>query len=388
MPHKRAKRSVREQDKKSKGFNLPPKATELDYSAASSSAPVDDAGKRDNKKRRRADEAQASSRKRQSSSHSTAYRDDDTPRNGSRILNALSVQSAYRAKKRGDVDPSARDESKQASKKRRVESPQSSQSKQEKKGALPTILPHETLGDFNRRLEAHLRPAVQGAMKDAAAAVAAQKAEERRIKKENREKAKKEKKEAEKRKAGLDDKEDASGDEESDGDQEDVGSPAAGEDDDVSEDELPKPSVASTHKSKASDKAKPDRKQPVAASNQTHSDRPRATEFAVASQIRSVNDIAQAPPALPRLRRAPIATAAASGVASSASAAAQGSAAAPGASPFSTVGRVPLNAGMARLLAIEREKAIARYREIKEEQRVKREEEQSKAKKGPSKGRQ
>lgn len=91
--------------------------------------------------------------------------------------------------------------------------------------------------------------------------------------------------------------------------------------------------------------------------------------FAPKPAPRRLNDIAQAPPQLPRLGRAEK----------------NGAGGQKGASVFTTLGRDPLNAGQKRLLEEERERVVKRYREMKEEREKTNREEREKAKVGKKK---
>lgn len=178
------------------------------------------------------------------------------------------------------------------------------QNGQGKKAALPKIMPTETLAEFNRRLEAHMRPAVSAAIKDAAAIKAGQERAAWQEKKERKLAAKE-------AKAAKDAKE-------------------AGE------------SAVKAGKKRARDvEEEKDEEKPPAPEKPIK-------EFAAAPGPRRLNDVAMAPPVLPGLRRSTATTSR------------------PGEGVFKPTGRTPLSAGQRRLLEEERERVIARYREMKE----------------------
>ncbi|WOO78867.1 uncharacterized protein LOC62_02G002404 [Vanrija pseudolonga] len=234
MGHKRAKKSVRDADRAAKGFNHAPSASTR----------------------------------------------DDTPKGAMRIFNAAKVQAAFRA--RGGTN--SEDTGERGPKRKRDaggnDEPAAPKPKA-KKADLPKIGEHESLGEYNRRVEATLRGGVSSAIK-AAASAKGQAVRDFKA-------AKKARKEAAQGKTAHEDEE---------------------------------------------QELKPNRP---------------AKEFEEAPQRKRLNDVAQAPPALPRMRAAVKAGAGAGG---SAWAAAGGS-------------RTPLNAGQKRLMEVERERVIAQYREIK-----------------------
>ncbi|ORX36477.1 hypothetical protein BD324DRAFT_628997 [Kockovaella imperatae] len=142
MPHKRAKRSVREAEVAKKGFNLAPK----------SSSAVDDA-----------------------------------PKSASRILNSWAVQSSFRASgrktsedtgerkgKKRKVTDGKTDEARTTKSQKPIKASKSNQNPGDDSNkvnmagpSVPRIMPHETLGDYNRRVESLLRPGVSKAIKAA-----------------------------------------------------------------------------------------------------------------------------------------------------------------------------------------------------------------------------
>lgn len=100
------------------------------------------------------------------------------PRGAIRILNAGKVQAAFRAQGRttsedtGEAKPKPKPMPTAPKKKRtRGESEDTpGQKKAKTKDGLPKIAPNESLGEYNRRIEALLRPGVSGAIKKAEAA--------------------------------------------------------------------------------------------------------------------------------------------------------------------------------------------------------------------------
>jgi hypothetical protein len=241
--------------------------------------------------------------------------ENDTPKGATRILNSLQTQQAFHQRKKAESDGSK---------------PNSTVAKGKGKASIPKILPGESLGEYNRRLEDHLRPEVAGAIKAAAAKKAADEKEIWMQKKANREAAK----EAKARK--------------------ERGEPAA-------------PVVSSSTTSQIADKAKGKRKS-ILDDSDSDSDGPqsgkkqRKTEFDTLPARKSLNDIVQAPPSLPGLKRLKNAKVG---------------------SAFSANGRTPLNAGQKRLMEEERERVIARYRELKETKIREREVETGKSLKTP-----
>jgi hypothetical protein len=175
---------------------------------------------------------------------------------------------------------------------------------------LPSILPNETLGAYNRRIEALLRPGVSKAIKDANSVRTAQEREEREAKQRRIRKAQ--------------GKEVNSPDEEGgDGEGRAGGRKGTGKDDGANEWKFEDRPIVIL----------PEKVAP-----------------------RRLNDIVQAPPSLPKLKAAPSKVGAWNvGV---------GAGGGSGGSGLG-VGRTPLNAGQARLLQIERERVIKQYRDMK-----------------------
>ncbi|WVO14762.1 hypothetical protein L204_102400 [Cryptococcus depauperatus] len=136
MPHKRAKRAVREAESARKGLNLPPSLS--------------------------------------------AY--DDAPRSATRILNSWKVQQRFRE--------SGRKTSEDTGEPRHSLSVDKDKRK-ERAGmqSISKIMPQETLAEYNRRVEISLRPSVSNAIKSAEAVLAAEKAEQSQRKKENKRRA-------------------------------------------------------------------------------------------------------------------------------------------------------------------------------------------------------
>ncbi|KAI9632234.1 uncharacterized protein MKK02DRAFT_40538 [Dioszegia hungarica] len=296
MPHKRAKHSVRVEEHKKKGFNHDP---------------------------------------------SPSSTRDDTPRSASRILNALTSREKFRERggrsgeDTGEFRPKKKKQSAAGTTepvsafakepvlvKGKEKEKATEKGKDKKAEAIPSILPHEKLGDYNRRIEAILRPGVNKAIKTAKSARA------------DAVKAAKEKK----------------------------GAPAG-------------TGTAAAEEDAAGDGKK--RKRSTEEGDYLEPENRPVKVFAPKPAPRRLNDIAQAPPQLPQLRRAT-------------KVGAEGQ---KGASVFTTLGRDPLNAGQKRLLEEERERVVKRYREMKEEreavareERKEREKEKTKGKGGKKKG--
>lgn len=242
---------------------------------------------------------------------------DDTPKGAARILNSLKVRQEYREKKKSHAAPAAGG----STKGKRPQDPSA-------KHGLPKIIPGESLGDFNRRLEEHMRPAVTQAMRDANAKRAE---EERKLAMEK--KARREaQKEAKRRKdAGLPRDEEGQGGEE---DEVVVAAAAAGD--------------------RAERTGKRGRGEDAASEDESQTRKRGKTEFEKAPVRHSILDVMTAPPVLPKLKKQ--------------------KKAAPS-SIFAPIGRHPFNAGQQRILEEERERVVARYRELKEKQRFDKEKE-------------
>jgi len=232
---------------------------------------------------------------------------DDTPKGASRVLNSLQTRQAYQEKKKsGTLGSSSTTRPGRAG----------STGKNPKAApGLPKILPGERLGEYNRRLEDHLRPEVTGAIKAAAAVKAAQEKEVWMEKKRRREEAKEDKKRKER-----------------------------GEEKEV----VPTAAAKGKRKATIMDDTDDENEEDAQTNRTTAPKRPKKTEFETLPIRRGITDVVQAPPArLPSLKRLPKQTGGA----------------------FSATGRTPLNAGQKRLMEEERERVIKRYREEKLQQR-------------------
>lgn len=192
--------------------------------------------------------------------------EDDLPRGAMRILNAGAVQAAFRKSGRTTSEDTGEKRSRQ----------EEDKPKKKAKSELPKIAPNESLGAYNRRVEALLRGGVSSAIKKAETTRALQV------------------KDAKEAKAARVAK-------------------AQGKEEVVKDDE-DKPVVPN---------------------------RP-AREFKELPTRRRLNDVAQAPPALPRLKVAE-----------------------KGKDKSKREGRTPVNAGQARIMEAERERVVALYREMK-----------------------
>lgn len=231
-------------------------------------------------------------------------------------MNSLKVRQQYHEKKKIAAEAPA--ETKKGKGKQ----------KDTDKNGLPKIIPGESLGDFNRRLEEHMRPAVTQAMKDANA----KKAEEARklaLEKKERREAQKE---AKRRKdAGL-------------------SAVKRGESDDEEE-----PAA-----DKKGSSGKRTRNEDLDSDDESKDRKRGKTEFEKPAVRHSILDVMTAPPVLPKLKKSTKATPS---------------------SIFAPINRNPFNAGQQRILEEERERVIARYRDLKEQQREAREAETPKTKK-------
>ncbi|KAJ7572074.1 hypothetical protein C8J56DRAFT_994139 [Mycena floridula] len=128
MPHKRAKRSIREQQQKERGFDLPPKKTTNPKSALDSEA---------------------------------------IPKAVSRVLNATKIRGEWNEKKRkndGEDDGRAGKRLKTDNKKQKA-----AQKSDTTKPSRITIQPGESLQHFNKRVEDDMRPLVRNATKSSLA---------------------------------------------------------------------------------------------------------------------------------------------------------------------------------------------------------------------------
>lgn len=240
---------------------------------------------------------------------------DDAPRGAMRILNSMSTQAAFRAnggrssedtgerRKRKD-GPGAGGSSAAATSssngkgkgKDKAQGKDNNKDKPTQKPKVPGIMPHESLGDYNRRVESALRAGVSQAIKSANKAKGEQAKEVKRAKEE--------------RKAAA----------------------QAG----VTETETE--SRGTKRKHDASD---------------------AAIEFKTKEGPRRLNDIAQAPPSLPKLKVA-------RDEGSTSVWTAKGK------------GKSGLSAGQERIMEVERERVIAQYRAMKAAREVEREKERAK----------
>ncbi|KAK8861238.1 hypothetical protein IAR55_002057 [Kwoniella newhampshirensis] len=304
MPHKRAKRSIRDVETAKKGVNLPPSASSY----------------------------------------------DDTPRSASRIFNAHAVQSAFRKAGRitsedtGETKPkpyssttnstshtatksTAKASTSTSTTSISTTNPSSSSSSSKGKSpSIPSIKPNESLGEYNRRVEDFLRPGVSKAIKDAASIKAAEEAKFRQEKKERKKRTRIERlvKLGKMPQSALDElkkEQDGKGKKRKRGD--------VGDDDDLDEDD------------ENSDK------------EHQHGENTNVREeksFKPLEGPRRLNDIVQAPPSLPHLRHVGQEKKVGKGVYG---AVGKGS------------GKDPLNAGQRRILEEERERVVKMYRDMK-----------------------
>ncbi|KAK7045776.1 hypothetical protein VNI00_007177 [Paramarasmius palmivorus] len=125
MPHKRAKRSVREKERLEKGHDLAPGKSSLTKEAI--------------------------------------------PKSAARVLNALKIREEFRAKKRQLEDSGDQGDRKR----QKVDS-----KRKQGKGKTPGILPGESLQHYNKRVEDSMRPVVREAMKTSLATIRSAKKQE------------------------------------------------------------------------------------------------------------------------------------------------------------------------------------------------------------------
>ncbi|WVW79883.1 hypothetical protein I302_101853 [Kwoniella bestiolae CBS 10118] len=284
MPHKRAKRSVREAETAKKGSNLPPSTKAL----------------------------------------TSAY--DDTPKSASRIISGWKFQSEFRSSGKTNSEdtgqPKSASSDPSASSSSNTKSNNVDKGKGKGKEEIPKILPNETLGEYNRRIETLLRGGVSKAIKDAASIKAAEAAQANRDKKVRKRKAKLEKliKDGKVPKEALEKylKE-------------------------VREKELTR------EKGKRKRDVEDDEEEGEGEGEEKEKKRP-IKEFREMERPRRLNDIVQAPPQLPHLRKS-------------------GQSKGTGKEVYSAIGRdsgkIPLNAGQKRILEEERERVVRMYREMK-----------------------
>ncbi|WVQ94702.1 hypothetical protein IAU59_001782 [Kwoniella sp. CBS 9459] len=311
MPHKRAKRSVREAETAKKGKNLAP------------------------------------------SDASTKSEYDDTPKSASRILNSWKVQSAFRSSGRINSEDVGGNRPKNASASTSF-SNNSKDNNAKGKTKIPSILPNESLGEYNRRVEQLLRPGVNKAIQEAASTKAAEDAAARKEKKDRKKRSRIEKlvKDGKMPKEALDKLIAEQQAEKSAGGAVDAKGKRkrGGEDDD-------------------GDDGDKDDQEPMDSDEAAMKQNRRpAKEFASMPAPRRLNDVVQAPPQLPHLRR--------SGTQPSSTKSKEAYAA------VGNSGRNPLNAGQRRILEEERERVVKLYREMKEKKEAEREKEKEKEKSG------
>lgn len=257
---------------------------------------------------------------------------DDTPKGALRILNAAKVQAAFRKqgrvtsedtgeytlkRKRGEEKKAAKDgEAKSEPAKIRTEADKDAAraakaagaedegKKKKGKPEIPKIGPNETLGEYNRRVEALMRGSVNKAIKSAEA-LKGQQIQALKAEKAARRAA---------AQAGL---------------------------------PPPKPGSSFTATPLPASKKQP-----------SPSPEPEERTFAEAPQRRRLNDVALAPPQLPKMRQAKK-------------------------TPSEIGSKIPLNAGQKRIMEEERERVIKMYRDMKakKEQEKKAEKEEKEAEK-------
>nr|XP_019012318.1 uncharacterized protein I206_03165 [Kwoniella pini CBS 10737]OCF51099.1 hypothetical protein I206_03165 [Kwoniella pini CBS 10737] len=290
-----SKRSVREAETAKKGSNLPPsvKATNSAY--------------------------------------------DDTPKGASRIISGWKFQSTFRESGRtnsediGDTNKKSNLKNNESNLKLKN---QLNTNKGKEKEKLPKILPNETLGDFNRRIEEILRPSVNKAIKEAASLKALEESNLIKEKKFRKKQIKLEKL--------------------------------------IKEGKLPKESLEKfllEKKEKEKEKEKSNKRKRLNNDNTNEEEeeedkfknRKPIKEFKELEKPRRLNDIVQEPPQLPHLRKS--STKIKSNTSSK--------------ERYEAVGKnsdkIPLNAGQKRILDEERERVVKMYRELKakkEEERV------------------
>ncbi|WWC99038.1 hypothetical protein V866_005932 [Kwoniella sp. B9012] len=282
MPHKRAKRSVREAETAKKGTNLAPSSKSLN----------------------------------------SAY--DDTPKSASRIISGWKFQSEFRKSGKTNSEDTGEYSKPSNSNSNSSTTNGKGKGKAVDKSEIPKILPNETLGEYNRRIENLLRSGVSKAIKDAASTKALEVAQANRDKKVRKRKAKLEKL--------------------------------------IKDGKVPKEAlekylkeVREKEEQRNDNHSKGKRKRDNEEDEELHEDgqgkqtRP-AKEFKEMEGPRRLNDIVQAPPQLPHLRK--------SGEKKTSTKEA-----------YSAIGKnsdkIPLNAGQKRILEEERERVVRMYREMK-----------------------
>ncbi|WWD08766.1 hypothetical protein V865_006879 [Kwoniella europaea PYCC6329] len=291
MPHKRAKRSVREAETAKKGTNLTPSSKSLN----------------------------------------SAY--DDTPKSASRIISGWKFQSEFRKSGKTNSEDTGEYSKPSNSNSNSSTTNGKGKGKAVDKSEIPKILPNETLGEYNRRIENLLRSGVSKAIKDAASTKALEVAQANRDKKVRKRKAKLEKliKDGKVPKEALEK---------------------------YLKEVREKEEQRNDNHSKGKRKRDNEEDEELDGDGQGKQARP-AKEFKEMEGPRRLNDIVLAPPQLPHLRK--------SGEKKTSTKEA-----------YSAIGKnsdkIPLNAGQKRILEEERERVVRMYREMK----AKKEEEKGK----------
>ncbi|KAK1215250.1 hypothetical protein PQX77_022152 [Marasmius sp. AFHP31] len=129
MPHKRAKRSVREKERAERGHDLAPSKSQLS---------------------------------------GTHLKEEAVPKSAARVLNALKIREDYRKRKReggdGDEDTGGNGEGREGKKRKKTKA-KGARDAEVEKGAVGGILPGESLEHYNKRVEQNMRPLVRDAVK-------------------------------------------------------------------------------------------------------------------------------------------------------------------------------------------------------------------------------
>lgn len=239
------------------------------------------------------------------------------PKGIARVLNAATIRAEWKARKRG-ADDEHHDG--RAKKRRKSDNQESTKGGQKSDGSEMSILPGESLTHFNRRVESNMRPLVRTAM-------SASSAQQRKVKKEEEEA----KSATNAAKAANNVSKKQSSRLEKDSDEEEV-----------------------IKKEKSSNKEK---KAPEKLASTIPPQRIRATEFATAdtSTPRRLNDVAMAPPTLSRVPRTKPSDPNRNSDTTNKKSLADG----------------VLSMAQKAMMEQERERAIQRYRELKERRSVK-----------------
>ncbi|WWC87621.1 uncharacterized protein L201_002511 [Kwoniella dendrophila CBS 6074] len=310
MPHKRSKKSVRDAETAKRGSNLPPSAK------------------------------------------ATTSLYDDTPKSATRIISGWKFQSEFRGSGRtNSEDTGERDKLKIATSKQNTKNGQSSSSagkvisteKGKGKEKLPSILPNESLGEYNRRIESILRPGVSKAMKDAESSKQLEISNLLKDKKINKKKSKLEKliKDGKLPKEALTNF--------------------------LKEQEQKEKDKLNKRKRNDNDDLDDDDEEEGSENDEEKKRRKPIKEFKEIEKPRRLNDIVQAPPQLPHLRKSSTPK---SNTSSKEAYTAIGN----------NTSRLPLNAGQKRILEEERERVVKMYREMKAQKEVEREKQAKKPK--------